>query len=274
MGITDVRDITAQDISGFLLRFTHYRRKSMSSLVTGLRDFLAFLYSNGETAENLAARLPKQRCVRNEATPYLWSIDEIAALLGAIDRASAIGKRDYAMILLVVRLGLRVSDLRRLEFSSFDWRKKELAVMQHKTGRPLRLPLLDDVGWAVIDYMRNGRPETACRRVFVKHRYPFDELGAFGTVDSRLYRYARKAGMAFPASRLHGMHSLRSALARTMIGDGTALPTVSEVLGHADSNTTASYYLRFDIESLRGCTQDVEDVLDTAQHGNKGAYDG
>jgi site-specific recombinase XerD len=261
LGIKDTPDITARDISDFLLGFMHYRRKSMAGLVAGLRDLLCFLHATGRTAEDLSAGLPRQRCVRNEATPYLWSKDEIARVLSAIDRASAIGKRDYAMILLVTRLGLRTSDLRLLEFSSFDWRAKTLTVMQHKTCRPLRLPLLDDVGWAVIDYTRNGRPETSCQKVFVKHRYPFDVFGAFGSVASRLYKYAKKAGIAFPDSKLHGMHSLRSALARTMLKDGTALPVISEVLGHADTNTTASYYLRLDTESLRGCAQDVEDII-------------
>jgi integrase len=255
------RDITAQDIFGFLLRFPHYRRKTMASLVATLRDFLGFLHVANHITEDLATRLPHQRCVRNETTPYLWSRDELAAVLGAIDRASAIGKRDYAMILLVTRLGLRTCDLRNMEFSSLDWRGKTLTVIQRKTDRPLRLPLLDDVGWAIIDYARNGRPETSCQKVFVKHRYPFDEFGAFGSVASRLYKYADKAQIGFPKSKLHGMHSLRSALARTMLEDGTPLPTISEVLGHADSNTTASYYLRLDTESLRSCAQDIEDVI-------------
>jgi site-specific recombinase XerD len=255
------RDITARDIFGFLLRFPHYRRKTMASLVATLRDFLGFLHAADHITEDLATRLPHRRCVRNETTPYLWSRDELAAVLGAIDRASAIGKRDYAMILLVTRLGLRTCDLRNMEFSSLDWREKTLTVIQRKTDRPLRLPLLDDVGWAIIDYARNGRPETSCQKIFVKHRYPFDEFGAFGSVASRLYKYAKKAQIGFPKSKLHGMHSLRSALARTMLEDGTPLPTISEVLGHADSNTTSSYYLRLDTESLRSCTQDIEDVI-------------
>jgi site-specific recombinase XerD len=260
-GIKDAADMTVRDISGFLLRFSHYKRKTTASLVAALRDLLRFLHGAGLTLEDMSARLPKQRCVRNEATPYLWGKEEIAAVLGAIDRASAIGKRDYAMILLVVRLGLRTCDLRLLELSSLDWRAKALTVVQSKTGRPLQLPLLDDVGWAVIDYVKNGRPETSCQKVFVKHRYPFDEFGAFGSAASRLYRYAKKAGIAFPDSKLHGMHSLRSALARTMLKDGTPLPTITEVLGHADPNTTTSYYLRLDTDSLRSCAQDVEDII-------------
>ncbi len=99
-------------------------------------------------------------------------------MLAVIDRQSATGKRDYAMILTTARLGLRISDLRHLELADLDWRAKRITIVQHKTGRPLSLPLLDDVGWAIIDYVRGGRPETACPKVFVKHRHPFDAFGA------------------------------------------------------------------------------------------------
>lgn len=89
------------------------------------------------------------------------------------------------MVLLTARLGLRVGDLRRLELGWFDWRAKALALTQHKTGLPLTLPLPGDVGWAVIDYIRHGRPETNCRQVFIKHRYPFTAFGSSTSQGSR-----------------------------------------------------------------------------------------
>jgi integrase/recombinase XerD len=186
-----------------------------------------------------------------------------------IDRQSAVGKRDYAMILLTARLGLRISDLRHLELGDLDWRAKTLTIIQRKTGRPLSLPLLDDVGWAVIDYVRHGRPETACAKVFIRHRHPFGAFGGSSSVASRLSRYAARAGIEFPAGDTCGMHSLRGALAVAMIGGGTPVPVVSAVLGHASSDTTQAYYLRFDTERLRCCALDVEDVL--SQAGERGA---
>ena len=134
-----------------------------------------------------------------------------------IDRQSAIGKRDYAMVLLTTRLGLRVGDLRRLELGWFDWRAKTLALTQHKTGVPLTLPLPADVGWAVIDYVRHGRPEAACREVFVKHRYPFTAFGSSTSAGCRLGYYSRRAGIVFAPERSHGLHSLRGALAVAML---------------------------------------------------------
>jgi len=225
----------------------------------------------GKTPQGLADRLPPHRHVRHESEPHLWTADEIRRVLAVIDRASATGKRDYAMILATARLGLRISDLRHVELRDLDWRAKQITIVQHKTGRPLRLPLLADVGWAIIDYIRGGRPETACPKVFVKHRHPFDTFGCASSVASRLSRHAARAGIVFSPGQVCGMHSLRGALAVAMIGNGTPMPVISAVLGHASTDTTQSYYLRFDVERLRCCALDVEDVLERAGAGERGA---
>jgi len=188
-----------------------------------------------------------------------------------IDRQSAAGKRDYAMILATARLGLRISDLRQLELGDLDWRAKTITIVQHKTGRPLSLPLLDDVGWAIIDYVGHGRPETASLKVFVKHRHPFDAFGNSSSVASRLSRHAARARITFAPGEVCGMHSLRGALAVAMIGNDTPIPVVSAVLGHASSDTTQAYYLRFDVDRLRCCALDVEDVIGHARAGERDA---
>ncbi len=175
------------------------------------------------------------------------------------------------MILATARLGLRISDLRQLELSDLDWRARTLTIVQHKTRRRLSLPLLDDVGWAIIDYVGHGRPETACLKVFVKHRHPFDAFGSASSVASRLSRHAARAGITFAPGEVCGMHSLRGALAVAMITNGTPISVISAVLGHASSDTTQAYYLRFDVERLRCCALDVEDVIAPARVGERGA---
>ena len=270
-GTGDLAALSVRDVSGFLLRQRGLRRKTIASLRSALADFLAFLAAAGRAPQGLADRLPPHRHLRHESEPHLWTAEEIRRLLAVIDRQSAVGKRDYAMILMTARLGLRISDLRHLELGDLDWRAKTLTIVQHKTGRPLSLPLLDDVGWAVIDYVRHGRPETACAKVFIKHRYPFDAFGGSSSVASRLSRYAARAGIEFPPGQACGMHSLRGALAVAMIGNGAPMPVISAVLGHASSDTTQAYYLRFDTERLRCCALDVEDVLSQAGAGGRGA---
>jgi integrase/recombinase XerD len=262
VGVGDLAVLGVRDVSGFFLRQRGLRRKTIAAMRSCLADFLAFLATAGRTPSGLADRLPPHRHVRHESEPHLWTVDEIRRLLAVIDRQSVTGKRDYAMILATARLGLRISDLRQLELGDLDWRAKQITIVQHKTGRPLSLPLLDDVGWAIIDYVRGGRPETACPKVFVKHRHPFDAFGGASSVASRLSRHAARAGITVPPGQLCGMHSLRGALAVAMIANGASIPVVSAVLGHASSDTTQAYYLRFDVERLRCCALDVEDVIE------------
>jgi len=271
MGVDNLAALGVREVSGFFLRQRGLRRKTVAGMRSCLADFLAFLAAAGRAPGSLADRLPPHRHVRHESEPHLWTVDEIRRVLAVIDRQSATGKRDYAMILATARLGLRISDLRQLELGDLDWRAKRITIVQHKTGRPLSLPLLDDVGWAIIDYVRGGRPETACPKVFVKHRHPFDAFGGASSVASRLSRHAARAGITFPPGQVCGMHSLRGALAVAMIGNGTSIPVVSAVLGHASSDTTQAYYLRFDVERLRCCALDVEDVIEGARAGERGA---
>ena len=271
VGAGDLAALGVRDVSGFLLRQRGLRRKTVAGMKSCLADFLAFLAATGRTPQSLADRLPPHRHLRHESEPHLWTAEEIRRLLAVIDRQSATGKRDYAMILMTARLGLRICDLRQLELGDLDWRGKTLTIVQHKTGRSLSLPLLDDVGWAIIDYVRHGRPETACAKVFIKHRHPFDAFGCASSVASRLSRYAARAGIEFPPDQVCGMHSLRGALAVAMIGNGAPMPVISAVLGHACSDTTQAYYLRFDVDRLRCCALDVEDVLAPAGAGEHGA---
>ena len=268
---TGLASLGVRDVSGFLLRQRGLRGKTIAGMRSALADFLGFLASSGRAPQGLAGLLPPHRHLRHESEPHLWTAEEIRRLLAVIDRRSAVGKRDYAMILLTARLGLRICDLRHLELGDLDWRAKTLTIVQRKTGRPLSLPLLDDVGWAVIDYVRHGRPETACAKVFVKHRYPFGPFGCSSSVGTRLSHYAARAQVELPAGQACGMHSLRGALAVAMIGNGAPMPVISEVLGHASSDTTQAYYLRFDVERLRCCALDVEDVLGQAGAGEGGA---
>ena len=267
VGVDDLAALGVRDISGFFVRQRRLRRKTVAAMRSCVADFLAFLAATGWTPESLADRLPPHRHVRHESEPYLWTVEEIRRVLAVIDRQSAAGKRDYAMILATARLGLRISDLRQLELSDLDWRAKTITIVQHKTRLPLSLPLLDDVGWAIIDYVGRGRPETACPKVFVRHRHPFDAFGSASSVASRLSRHAARARITFAPGEVCGMHSLRGALAVAMIGNDTPIPVVSAVLGHASSDTTQAYYLRFDIDRLRCCALDVEDVISTRQGG-------
>jgi integrase len=137
--------------------------------------------------------------------------------LEAIDRANPSGKRDYAIVLLICRLGLRAVDVTRLRFADLDWPGNQLSVVQAKTGRRVVLPLLRDVGWAIIDYVRDGRPSSDCPQVFLRHTAPIGPFSDQDHLHQILVKHARAAHVPLGEQRRHGMHSLRHTLATRLL---------------------------------------------------------
>lgn len=257
--VTESSGITPFHVTKFLGRYSTAKPKYVATILYIMRNYLSFLYQQGFTKEDLSRSLPKVRIMRNAFIPYSWNTEDVKKLLGAVDRADPKGKRDYAILLMVVRLGLRVSDIRGLKLSSLNWNRKTITLTMQKTKRPIELPLLDDIGWAVIDYLKNGRPQTPSDRVFIRHRAPFDAFGENESFWRDMHRYMVKAGLDIPLDVHCGMHSLRSTLARNMLEANTPLPVISETLGHQNINTT-SIYLKIDIAGLRRCALDPDEV--------------
>jgi integrase/recombinase XerD len=257
--VTKSSEVIPSHITKFLGRYSKSKPKYVATILYVMRNYLSFLFQQGFTGEDLSISLPKVRIMRNAFIPYSWNTEDVKKLLAAVDRADPKGKRDYAILLVVVRLGLRVSDIRGLKLSSLNWNRKMITLTMQKTKRPIELPLLDDIGWAIIDYLKNGRPQTPSDRVFVRHRAPFDVFGENESFWRDLHRYMVKAGLNVPLDAHCGMHSLRSTLARNMLESNAPLPVISETLGHQDINTT-SIYLKIDITGLRKCALDPDEV--------------
>ncbi len=253
-------EIKPSDLTGFLSNYGKAKPRYVATIISILRNYLSFLYQQGFMKHNLASSLPKSRIIRNAFIPYSWKTEDVKKLLKAVDRGDPKGKRDYAILLLIVHLGLRVSDIRGLKLSNLNWTRKTITLTMQKTKQPLALPLLDNIGWAIIDYLKNGRPETKCDRVFVRHRAPFDAFGENESFYRELHRYMIKAGLDTPVDVHCGMHSLRSTLARNMLETKAPLPVISEVLGHQNINSS-SIYLKIDINGLKKCALDPEEVF-------------
>jgi len=259
-GVMSSSDIGVRHIENYLKTMEDKAVKYVGVFLYVFRKYFSFLYERGYTLYDLAPMLPKVRAPRNASIPYIWSKTDIQKLLDAIDREDPKGKRDYAILLIAIRLGLRIGDIRSLKQSSLDWNRKTINLKMSKTGQPIELPLLKDIGWAIIDYLQNGRPVTNSECLFVRHKAPFNAFGDRNSFNKELHRYILKAGLDIPGDQRHGMHSLRSTLAENMLEVKSPLPIISEALGHQSVNTT-SIYLKVDVEGLRKCALDPEEVF-------------
>ncbi|MDP1813312.1 MAG: site-specific integrase, partial [Leadbetterella sp.] len=254
--------IQTKHLTIFLAEYKNCKPKYISSIIQVLRNYLTFIYGHGFIDEDISKSLPKVRITRNAFIPYSWKTKDVKKLLDAVDRGDPKGKRDYAILLLAVRLGLRVSDIRGLRLQNLNWSRKTIFLTMQKTRQPLELPLLDDIGWAIIDYLKNGRPETKSDRVFVRHRAPYDSFGENESFYRELHRYMVNAGLEIPLDLHCGLHSLRSTLAGNMLEAKVPLLVISASLGHQSIQTT-SIYLKIDLNGLRKCALDPEEVFNS-----------
>lgn len=258
-GGSDASCLDASSAHDYLLTKSGNRPKSIQSILSVIRCFYRCIYMEGLVERDLTGTVPKPKLYCAPELPALWGESDLRALLEGIDRSNPTGKRDYAMLLIVARLGLRTSDVKAIRISDFDWAQRRISIVQRKTGKPLELPLLDDVGWAVIDYLRGGRPESAdCPELFVRHTVPYGPFAATANLNHILARRAREAGVDV-AGGLGSMHGLRHALATRMLEHGVPLEGISRILGHADKRTTC-IYLSMDAESLAKCALDPEEA--------------
>jgi site-specific recombinase XerD len=254
-----LEEIQALDLSEFLSCRDHLVPKSVSRLVSDVRSFLRFLTMRGILPRDLSGALPKIRVPRDAAIPSVWDQELVIRLLGAVDRSSAKGRRDYAILLLACRLGLRAGDIRTLRLDQLHWDDSTIEVTQSKTGVSLTLPLSTEVGEALIDYLKSGRPAAAHREVFLKVTPPFDPFTTNSNLHHIIAYWRRLAGIKFRTPQKRGMQSLRHTLATRLLQKGTPLPTIAEILGHTSLESTR-IYAKADLEALRSVALDPEEV--------------
>ena len=261
-GIPAITDADIILCNGYLTTMAGFSFKTVEQNVCGLRHFLRYLHESGIHENGIADKIHMPPISKKAQVPSAWKAEELRLLLSAIDRNSPIGKRDYAMIVLACVLGLRVSDIKALQFSNFDWNNKTLSIVQQKTKKPLTLPLPDQVGWAVIDYIRDGRPKyDGTDVVFLKHMPPFDAFSDNDHLERRIIYHMNKAGLHRDKNRHSGFHSLRHSAASMMLEMETPLPVITTVLGQTDTDVTA-IYLKIDIHKIAECVLPPEDLED------------
>ena len=251
--------IQALDLSEFVSCRDHLKPETIARIVSDVRCFLRFLTMRGILQIDLSAELPKIRVPRDATIPSVWDHELLVRLLGAVDRSSAKGKRDYAILLMACRLGLRAGDIRTLKLDHLRWAESTLEMRQAKTEAPLRLPLTNEIGEALIDYLKSGRPQTTHREVFLKVVPPFEPFKESTNLYHIVTYWRRLAGITFRSSHKRGIHSLRHTLASGLLEKGTPLTTIAEILGHTSLESTR-IYAKANVEALRGVALDPEEV--------------
>ena len=260
-GLSSMQNITAARISEFFRSQIELDSRTVATMLTASRVFFRHLYRKEFIQEDLSKKLPVVKANRKYRLPYIWKQEDLLSVLNSIDRGSPVGKRDYAIMMLVTRYGLRSADVKKLKLTDLRWSENVIEFEQSKTRKLLRLPILRDVGWAVIDYLQNGRPYSEYPEVFLTCTVPIRPFGQNScALNAILTKRVRQAGVRIPREVPKGMHSLRHTLASKMLANDVSLPVISSVLGHVTSEAT-SLYLHTDIDRLRECALDPEEVL-------------
>lgn len=243
-GDGELSQVTAGEVTAAVLcESVTVSAASAQYFVAALRSFLRFCFVEGLVEADLSAAALAVRGRRRSSLPMGISRTDAAALLASCDRRRAIGRRDYAVIITLLRLGLRAGEVARLTLDDVDWRAGEI-VVHGKGRREDRLPLPADVGEAIAGYLQRGRPESRRRELFLRARAPIGALGR-GGVSAIVRRGCARAGMAGI-----GAHRLRHTVACEMVSVGVPLPAIGQVLRHRSLQSTANY-ARVDLGRLR-----------------------
>lgn len=256
-GCNDISEVTLQDVSEFFPYISNRYPKGLHVVLPVIRSFLRFLETEKLVSTRLVWAVP-QNYRRENPIVSIVTKREVQILLKNIDRDDPVGKRDYAVLLLAVRTGLRSADISNLRLCDIKWESNTIELTQKKTGCPLMLPLLTDVGNSIVDYILNARPKSASPYVFLRHCAPFQKISS-----NACYGISCKA---MKKSEIHqnegerkGLHCLRHTLATHLLEKEVPLPIISTILGHK-SKASTKVYLSADLKNLKCCALDLTGI--------------
>jgi len=267
--------LTRRDLESFLSAVgPRQTRASLQHVVSHLRGFLRFLVSKGEILPGLEKQIDTPRVYRGEKLPRALPWETVRALLNAIDRTTPMGLRDYAIFMLIATYGLRACEIVALTLDDVEWRMARLRIPQRKTGSALWLPLTDEVGTALLDYLRRGRGALGVRRrrvsfqgntphshreLFLRHRTPIGVLKPTAITEA-FQAWSKRSGLTIP---FQGVHCLRHSYAVYLLRSGLSLKTIGDLLGHRNFESTC-VYLRLAVDDLREVALDLPANVDRA----------
>lgn len=250
-GTIRIDKLCPQDVTTFLLRYTKtVKRKTAKLMVTSLRVFFRYLRMRGEIAIDLAEFIPTVSDWRLSDLPKSLEPQQVECLLSTCDQSTKVGQRDYTVLLLLARLGLRAGEIATMALDDINWEAGELVICG-KGPRKDRLPLTCDVGEALVTYLQHGRPVCSTRRVFIRARAPHQGFSSSVAICNIVQRALVRANLHPPCK---GAHLLRHSLAVRLLRNGASLSEIGELLRHASQHTT-EIYTKVDIAALRSLSQ-------------------
>ena len=239
--------LCAGDVVRFVQRqAARLHRKRAKLMTSALRSFLGYARYRGDVTLDLAAAVPVVPNWSMTSIPRAIAPDQVRELLASIDRRTVMGRRDYAILLLLARLGLRSGEVAALKLDDIDWNSGQLTVCG-KGGRRSELPLPAEVGKAIAAYLHRGRPHSTSRCVFLRAKAPVRGFRGASGVGSIVRHSLQRSGVASPTK---GAHQFRHGLATEMLRQGASLGEIGDVLGHRHQQTT-KIYTKVDILALR-----------------------
>lgn len=262
--IKSFTDLSVKILLDYIKILKGYSYKTIELALVGLRRFFRFLYLEKYTTEDFSGHVPTLKARKHHRIPSTWNRDELQKIIAAIDRGNPAGKRDYAIILIDARLGIRYMDIKKLKLSNINWTNNSIEFIQSKTGKFVKLPLLKDVGWAIIDYLESGRPKSNCEFIFLCHLAPIEGFSDNDHLYQIIQKYMKLAKVPLSPKKKVGMHSLRHSLATYMLESGTDINVISSSLGH-DGLDATSVYLKSSIEMLRECALDFKEEVENGE---------
>jgi len=248
-----LKRLRSRQIESFLTRVApRFCREGLQHVVAHVRSFLRFLVGKGVIGAGLESAIDTPRTYRGERLPRSLPWNTVQSFLAAIDRSTSMGRRDYAMFLLITTYGLRTSEVAALRLDDIDWRAGRLCVPRMKIAAPIALPLTREVGAAIVAYLRRDRPKLSEREVFLRVRAPAGRLKPTAVTEA-FQAWTRRSGLAIP---FQGPHCLRHSLAVHLLRQGTSLKAIGDLLGHRTSEATC-VYLRLHVDDLREAALEV-----------------
>ncbi|WP_413431556.1 site-specific integrase [Crateriforma spongiae] len=240
-----MKRLSAESVHKYVTGLPH--RSQQRNCCAALRAYFRFLRMNGICTSNLQQCLPVVRSNRMALSPKWLGDGDAAKLLQAVDRSTKNGRRNYAAILCMMDLGVRVGDVAVLRLDDIDWTHGTIRISNHKRGRPYDLPLPDRTGVAIADYLRKGRPATPHRNVFLRHTHPIGQPASAASLKRMVSVAWKRAGFTGPN---RGTHILRHTMATCLKHEGQSLKSIADVLGHHSLQTT-TLYAQVDLPALR-----------------------